>query len=99
MTPTGIGYGSAPTPDGRWLLVALPDQNKVAVVDLQSMQVARTVSVAAYPQEVLVRPDGKSAYVSCEHANQVAEIDTETWKVTRTIQTGKDADGLAWVGP
>ena len=72
----GIGYGSAPTPDGRWLLVALPDQNKVAVIDLKTMQVARTVAVGTYPQEVIVRPDGKSAYVSCEKANQVAEIDT-----------------------
>lgn len=94
----GIGYGSAPTPDGRWLLVALPDQNKVAIIDLKTMQVARTVDVGAYPQEVIVRPDGKSAYVSCEKANAVAEIDTATWKVTRTIPTGKDADGLAWVG-
>ncbi|MGC1422239.1 MAG: hypothetical protein WA815_07805, partial [Terracidiphilus sp.] len=75
-----------------------PDQNKVAVIDLKSMQVARTVSVADYPQEVLVRPDGKSAYVSCEKANAVAEIDTATWKVTRTIPTGKYADGLAWAG-
>src|SRR5580692_4842844 len=25
----GLGYGSAATQDGRWLLVALPDQNKV----------------------------------------------------------------------
>ena len=93
-----IGYGSAPTPDGRWLLVALPDQNKVAVIDLKTMQVARTVPVGTFPQEVLVRPDGKSAYVSCEHANQVAEIDTATWTVTRTISTGKYADGLAWAG-
>jgi YVTN family beta-propeller protein len=94
----GIGYGSAPTPDGRWLLVALPDQNKVAVIDLKSMQVARTVPVGTYPQEVLVRPDGKSAYVSCEHANQVAEIDTANWTVIRTIPTGKLTDGLAWAG-
>ena len=62
------------------------------------MQVARTVAVGAYPQEVIVRPDGKAAYVSCEHANQVAEIDTTTWKVIRTISVGKFADGLAWAG-
>jgi YVTN family beta-propeller protein len=62
------------------------------------MQVARTVPVGSYPQEVIVRPDGKSAYVSCEKANSVDEIDTTTWKVTRTIQTGKAADGLAWAG-
>src|ERR1017187_20186 len=37
----GIGYGTAPTPDGRWLLVALIKANKVGVVDLNKMQVVR----------------------------------------------------------
>ena len=30
----GLGYGAAATKDGRWLLVALPDENKVDVIDL-----------------------------------------------------------------
>jgi YVTN family beta-propeller protein len=95
----GIGYGSAPTPDGRWLLVALPDQNKVAVIDLKTMQVARSIPVGGdYPQEVVIRPDGKSAYVSCMHSDQVAEIDLATWKAKRMISTGKYADGMAWAG-
>jgi len=32
------GYGTAPTPDGRWLVVALRTGNQVAVVDLKSMK-------------------------------------------------------------
>ena len=36
----GTGYGSAPTPDGQWLLVALPKASKVAVIDLREMKVA-----------------------------------------------------------
>jgi DNA-binding beta-propeller fold protein YncE len=92
----GTGYGSAPTPDGRWLLVALPDVNKVAVIDLETMKQARTIDVPAYPQETLVSPDGKTAYVSCMSADQVAEIDLASWKVTRVISTGKKTDGLAW---
>ena len=94
----GIAFGTAPTPDGRWLLVTLPDQNKVAVVGMNSMQVMRTIGLGAgvYPQEIVVRPDGKAAYVSCMHSNQVAEIDLGTWTLTRLIETGKDTDGLAW---
>ena len=84
------------TPDGRWLLVTLPDQNKIAVVDLQTMQVVRSVPVGSYPQEVLVRPDGETAYVSCMHSNQVAEIDLTSWKLARLIPAGKETDGLAW---
>ena len=37
----GLGYGSAPTPDGRWLLMAVPDENKVDVIDLKTMTLAR----------------------------------------------------------
>ena len=82
--------------DGRWLLVALPDENKVDVIDLKTMTLARAIAVGANPQEVLVRPDGNVAYVSCMGANQVAEIDLATWTVKRTIATGNGTDGLGW---
>jgi DNA-binding beta-propeller fold protein YncE len=94
------GYGSAVTPDGHWLLVAMMAVNKVAVIDLKTLTVARNVDLAAgtHPQEALVRPDGKTAYVSCDKSGQVAEIDLATWKVTHMIAAGKVADGLAWAG-
>ena len=64
----GMGYGSAVTPDNRWLLMALPDQNEVAVIDLKRRKVARTIAGGAYPQEVLMQPHSKMAYVSCMHS-------------------------------
>jgi YVTN family beta-propeller protein len=95
---SSVAYGTAPTLDNRSLIVTLPDENAVAVVDLKTMKVAQTIPVGTYPQEVVVRPDSKAAYVSCMHSDQVAEIDLSTWKVTRLINTGKQADGLAWAG-
>ena len=92
----GTGYGSAPTPDGNYLLIALPHVNKMGVIDLKTMTFARGVDVPESPQEVLVRPDGKVAYVSCVGSDQVAEVDLATWKVSRLIKTGKLTDGLAW---
>ena len=94
------GYGAAVTPDGHWLLVPMMAVNKVAVIDLKTLKVARNVDLPAgtHPQEALVRPDGKAAYVSCDKAGQVAEIDLATWKVSRMIAAGKVADGLAWAG-
>jgi DNA-binding beta-propeller fold protein YncE len=92
----GLGYGSAATPDGRWLLIAIPSTNQVAVVDLGSMQVARRIDVASSPQEVLIRPDGKVAYVSCAGSGQVAAIDLAKWSVEKLIAAGKFADGLGW---
>ena len=74
--------------------MALPDANKLVVIDLATMQ-PRRPSRSANPQEVLVRPDGKAAYVSCMSGNQVAEIDL-AWTVARNIATGRGTDGLAW---
>src|SRR5206468_3887376 len=74
-----IAYGTAPTPDGRFLVVALLSVNKVGVIDLRSMQLAHTIDVPKAPQEVLVRPDGAVAYVSCDQSRQIAVIDLKEW--------------------
>jgi DNA-binding beta-propeller fold protein YncE len=92
----GTGYGSAPTPDGKYLILCLSKSSKVALIDLQKMAVVQTIDVPAQPQEVLIRPDGKVAYVSCNHDSKVAAIDIATFKVTHLIDAGNDADGLAW---
>jgi DNA-binding beta-propeller fold protein YncE len=91
-----LGYGTAATADGRWLLVAVPSTNQVAVVDLGTMQVTRRIDVADLPQEILIRPDGKIVYVSCAGSGKVAAIDLAQWNVQKLIDVGKFADGLAW---
>jgi len=92
----GIGYGSAATKDGRWLVIALAKANKVAVVDLAAMSVVQTIDVPSAPQFVLIPPDNKFAYVSCDQSGRVAMINLSTWKVEKLIEAGKGADGLAW---
>jgi len=84
------------TPDGHWLVVAVPGKNKVAAIDLAQMKVAHEMDVPRAPQEVLVRPDGAVAYVSCDASKQVAVIDLKNWKVEKLIDAGPGADGLAW---
>ena len=92
----GTGYGTAATPDGRWLMVALNTTNQVAFIDLQKMQVMQTLDVPKSPQEVLIRPDGRFAYVSCDASKQVAVIDLAHFKIEKMIAAGRGADGLAW---
>jgi len=91
-----IGYGTASTTDGRWLLVTMPSASQVAVVDLKQMKVVKTVPVGARPVEILLRPDQPIAYVSCMGAGEVAVIDLNKWEVSQTIKTAPGADGLAW---
>ncbi len=90
-----FGYGTAATPDGKWLLVCV-GLGEVAVVDLEAMKVARTIETPRAPQEILIRPDGADAYVSCDASAKIAVIDLKDWKVTSLIDVGKNADGLAW---
>jgi YVTN family beta-propeller protein len=92
----GIAYGTAPTPDGRHLLITLLGVNGLGVLDLSSRQLVRTIEVPKAPQEVVVRPDGACAYVSCDVSRQVAVVDLKEWRVTRLIAAGALADGLAW---
>lgn len=91
-----IGYGTAPTPDGKSLVVALVNANKVAIVDLETQKVTATMDVPAAPQAVLMRPDGAVAYVSCDASAQIAVIDLKENKVSALIKAGKTADGMAW---
>jgi YVTN family beta-propeller protein len=95
ITLPSTGYGTASTPDGKWLMVALRDANAVAVVNLATLQVVKTISVPSAPQEVLIRPDGQVAYVSCDQSHQVAAIGIGNWGV-KLIDAGRGADGLAW---
>ncbi len=74
----------------------MPGRNKVAEVDLKTMQVVRSMETPADPEEILMRPDGKVAYVSCVSSHKIAEVDLGTWTVTRTIEDGTNSDGLAW---
>lgn len=90
------GYGTGATPDGNWLVIAMPSANKVAALNLKTMSVEHTIEVPAAPQEVLIRPDGAVAYVSCDASHKVAEIRTSDWSVARLIDAGSGADGLAW---
>src|SRR6185312_10652243 len=47
----GLGYGSATTADGKWLVIALPLVHQVAAVDLSTMKVAHTIDVGMRTQE------------------------------------------------
>ena len=92
----GLGYGTAPTADGHWLIVALPSVHQVGVIDLSTMKVAHTIDVPAKPQEVIVSPDSQVAYVSCDQSGKVAVISLSDWKVKQIIDAGAGADGLVY---
>ncbi|HVT72055.1 MAG TPA: beta-propeller fold lactonase family protein [Lacunisphaera sp.] len=92
----GEAYGTAATPDGRSLIVAMPSINQVGLVDLGTMKLVKSMAVPRAPQEVLVEPKGATAYVSCDHSGEVVAIDIAGWRLDKHIKVGPGADGLAW---
>jgi len=92
----GLGYGTAPTSDGKYLIVAVPSAHQVAIVDLAQMKVIHTIPVPASPQAVAIRPDNKMAYISCDRSSQVAAVNLSDWSVN-LIDAGKGTDGITWV--
>jgi DNA-binding beta-propeller fold protein YncE len=91
------GYGSAATPDGHLLLVALPAANAVGVVDLRRMKMAAAIPVCAKPQEILIEPgNANTAYVSCMGGGAVGVLDIARRVMKRQIAAGAKPDGLGW---
>jgi hypothetical protein len=75
--------------------VAMPAANAVAVVNLATLQVVKTISVPPAPQEVVIRPGGQFAHVSCDQSHQVAAIQINNWSV-KLIDAG--AGQMVWHG-
>jgi len=92
----GIAYGTAPTTDGKFLLVTIPTLNKLAIVDIAAMKVVRTIDTPADPEEVLAQPGNQFAWISSVASHTESKFDLGTWQITRKIETGKGTDGIAW---
>lgn len=86
------------TADGRKLLVSCEFANRVAVVDVATHTLIKTVRLSTaphgMPQDVKLSPDGAVFYVADMTANGIYVIDAKTFHVIRFQPTGKGAHGL-----
>jgi DNA-binding beta-propeller fold protein YncE len=96
VTLPDLGYGTATTPDGKWLIVANPLIHKVSAVNLSTMKVDHVIDVPVRPQAILVNPNNQVAYASCDKSRKVAVINLSDWTVKELIDVGPGADGMAW---
>jgi len=85
----GLGYGTATTPDGKWLIIANPLIHKVSALNLSTMKVEHVLDMPVRPQAILVRPDNQVAYVSCDKSRKVAVINLSDWTVKDLIDVAQ----------
>ena len=76
--------------------VANHQSNDVSVIDLQTLEVVKNISVPGGPSHVTLSLDGKRAYVTAFFARNLTIIDTETNNILAVIQgMGEDIIGVA----
>lgn len=115
LTPEGtVSTGGRPwhshfSQDGTKLYVPLYQANAVAVVDVASRTVVKTITGngLANPYTAMLSPDGATLFVSNANLNgayaastngTVVWIDTATDTMTRVVEVGRYPTGLAMVG-
>lgn len=73
---TGKGSeGLSLTRDGREVWVCVRAEDRMAVVNAQSLEVVASVAVPRMPIRVAMSPDGRFAYVTCAAAGALVAID------------------------
>ncbi len=91
----GVGFGAAMTASGL-IVIALRNENAIAVVDPATRQVERVVPVPRGPQMIVLDAQARHAYTACQHDEVVVEVDLDAGAVTREIAVGRNPDGIHW---
>jgi YVTN family beta-propeller protein len=86
------------TPDGKLVLIASLSGPDLAVFDAATRREAKRVNIGHGAAGIEVQPDGRRAYVACTPDNYVAVIDLKSLEVVGHIDSGRQPDGLGWVG-
>ncbi|HWA15507.1 MAG TPA: hypothetical protein VG817_03685 [Gemmatimonadales bacterium] len=94
--PTGHGpHEVAASGNGRWAVItdygSQQAGSSLTVVDLQSLTVARTISLLPHtrPHGAAFLPDHRTVVVTSETSGALLLVDVESGQVTRTVPTGQ----------
>lgn len=95
--PDSRPHSIAFLPGGDRAVVTLQDQDTLALLDLESRTVARTLPTGGRESHMVrLSPDGRRAYVTSRLGEGTLSIlDLEGESPTRVIETGAGAEGLA----
>ncbi len=61
-------------PAGQRLLVSLWSKAGVAVVDLETGELSKTLPTESHPTEMVISPDGKTLFVACSNSTRVSVV-------------------------
>lgn len=88
--PRGVGL----SPDGSELYVAVSEENKIVVVDPNSLKILRDFEAGSDPETFAVHPNG-NIYISNEDDAKATVFDPKTGKQIAEIRVGLEPEGVA----
>lgn len=76
-------------PDGRqvWVNFAVPDYDRVQVIDTQTRQIVQTLSPGKAVLHMEFTPRGEAVWISSRDANRVSVIDTASFQTLATLDS------------
>jgi DNA-binding beta-propeller fold protein YncE len=83
---------------GKYLLGTDSMEGNLAVIDVATHKVLKSVTIGQACEAIFVEPDGKHVLIGVTNDDNVAEVDLETLSVVRRIVTGKGPDEMGWIG-
>jgi len=90
----GLTHHTAVSPDGKIAIAVHSGVGGISVIDLNKMEVTKTLQTGTWPNYAVFTSDGNFLYVSNAGTGMVSEIDTRKWQIARTIKVGKEPEHM-----
>jgi PQQ-dependent catabolism-associated beta-propeller protein len=90
IRPRGIGL----SPDGSELYVAVSEENKIKVIDPDSLKILREFEAGSDPETFAVHPNG-NIYISNEDDAKASVFNPVTGELVAEIKVGLEPEGVA----
>ena len=91
--PRGIGF----SPDHSTVYVALGDEDAIAEIGTDSLEILRKIPAGSDPEAFAVHPNG-TIYLSNEDSGLASALDPKTGKILAEVEVGIEPEGVA-IGP
>ena len=88
--PRGIGQ----SPDGTEIYVAVSEENKIKVVDPNTLKIMREFEAGSDPETFAVHPNG-NIYISNEDDAKATVYNPKTGELVAEIRVGLEPEGVA----
>ena len=86
-------HGIALTLDKKNLIVTLPDEDKVLVIDMKGA-IIKELKTGSFPHNIDIDPNGKYGYISNSNGASVSIMDLTNFEIVATIETGNGSHNV-----